>query len=73
MDFIYIIDTYQEEFININYLPVKYLCGNAKNGQRFIRMGLLQGRGKSGARVQNAPSILGNLQQAVEYEKKNDN
>ena len=32
-----------------------------------------QGWGQSGARVQSAPSILGNLQQAVEYEKKNDN
>ena len=29
---------------------------------------ILQGQGKSGARVQSAPSILGNLDQSVEYE-----
>ena len=31
-----------------------------------------QGRGKSGARLQSAPSILGNFYQLVEYENKFD-
>ena len=48
------------------------MAGTKSTGQLSFISFSLQGRGKSGARVQSAPSILGNLHQPVEYEKKID-